>query len=69
MKVRVHAINKKKTDSGGRRITPQCLSQAFDVGDIERIDAKVSEYKALGGKSVKMLVEVLLVDEIPSWEK
>ena len=67
MKVRVHATN-KKTDTGGRRETPQCLSQTFDSEDQAHIDAKVKEYEALGSKSIEMLVEVLPIGEIPSWE-
>ena len=67
-RVRVHAAN-KKTDTGGRRETPQCISQAFDALDIARINAKVIEYEELGGESTEMLVEIIPIGEVPSWEK
>jgi hypothetical protein len=70
MKVRVHAIN-KKTDMG-KRMYPQCISQAFNTDNTQDkvlADEKVKEYKALGGKSTEMLVEIIEVGGTPSWEE
>ena len=71
MKVRIHATN-KKSDVGGKRECPQCISQIFDTDNVQDKDLaeeKIKEYEAMGGKLVEMLVEAVPIGEIPSWEK
>ena len=84
VKVRVHAVNEIKDSRGnGYPQAVSCVFELDpqsvfieSVGLVSQrtpqdlmVHNKIKEFESLGGEGVKMLVELVKKDEIPSWEK